>query len=319
MADFFISYTQKDAAWAEWIGYALEAQGFNVIIQAWDFRPGSNFVLEMQRAASVAERTIMVLSADYLQSNFAAPEWAAAFAQDPQGLDQRLVPVMVRPCDPSGMLAAVVQIRLVGLDEEAARDALLRGVNRKRAKPSGPPPFPGTTTIKPPKAFPGDATPPAAAAQARPASRLLPNLKRAPSDIDRRRFITNGFNTIRTVFEANLQQVEQEEPMIQTDFQLATNTDFRAELFLNGKSKCICRIWQGGMLSSDGICYAEGRVHSDNSCNEIISLAEGGQLAFRAIMAMGHFSYEKEFDLNNMTPEQTAAYLWQRFVSPLGH
>nr|WP_305846531.1 hypothetical protein [Methylobacterium radiotolerans] len=32
-------------------------------------------------------------------------------------------------------------------------------------------------------------------------------------------------------------------------------------------------------------------------------------------MAMGHFSFEKQFDLNNVSPEQAAEYLWQRFVS----
>ena len=63
------------SAWAEWIGYVLEEEGFSVIIQAWDFRPGSNFVLEMQKAATEADRTIMVLSPDYLKSQFASPEW----------------------------------------------------------------------------------------------------------------------------------------------------------------------------------------------------------------------------------------------------
>ena len=155
MTDFFISYTKKDEDWAEWVGYALEAKGFKIIIQAWDIPAGSNFVIEMQKAANTAMRTILILSPDFLKSDFTAPEWAAAFAQDPQGLDQRLVPVMVRECEPGGLLKAVVQIRLVGLEESAARDKLLRGVDRKRAKPSNPPPFPGGTTIKPPKSFPG--------------------------------------------------------------------------------------------------------------------------------------------------------------------
>ncbi len=55
MADFFVSYTSADEAWAEWIGFVLEEEGFTVVIQAWDFRPGSNFVLEMQRAATEAD------------------------------------------------------------------------------------------------------------------------------------------------------------------------------------------------------------------------------------------------------------------------
>lgn len=50
MKDFFISYNHADRAWAEWIAWQLEQVGFSVEIQAWDFRPGSNFVLEMDRA-----------------------------------------------------------------------------------------------------------------------------------------------------------------------------------------------------------------------------------------------------------------------------
>ena len=85
MHDFFISYTGVDRGWAEWIAWTLEEAGFSVVLQAWDFlAPGSNFVLEMQRAAVGASRTIAVLSPDYLTSHFAAPEWAAALAGDPR-------------------------------------------------------------------------------------------------------------------------------------------------------------------------------------------------------------------------------------------
>ncbi len=36
--DFFISVSQADRAWAEWIAYTLEANGYPCAIQAWDFR-----------------------------------------------------------------------------------------------------------------------------------------------------------------------------------------------------------------------------------------------------------------------------------------
>ena len=53
--DFFISYNRADKAWAEWIAWQLEAAGYTLFIQAWDFRPGHNFVLGMDRAATRAE------------------------------------------------------------------------------------------------------------------------------------------------------------------------------------------------------------------------------------------------------------------------
>jgi TIR domain len=82
--NFFISYTRVDSAWAEWIAFALEEQGYTVTVQAWDFRPGSDFAVEMQKAASQMERIIAVLSPDYLKFGFAESGWSAAFARDPK-------------------------------------------------------------------------------------------------------------------------------------------------------------------------------------------------------------------------------------------
>jgi hypothetical protein len=47
---FFISYNKADRTWAEWIAWQLKEARYSVHLQAWDFRPGSNFVLKMQRA-----------------------------------------------------------------------------------------------------------------------------------------------------------------------------------------------------------------------------------------------------------------------------
>jgi hypothetical protein len=56
MKDFFISYNKADRTWAEWIAWQLEASGYEVIVQAWDFRPGGNFALDMDSAASFAPK-----------------------------------------------------------------------------------------------------------------------------------------------------------------------------------------------------------------------------------------------------------------------
>jgi TIR domain len=140
---FFISYNHADEDWATWIAWQLEQAGYSVMIQVWDFRPGSNFVLEMQQAAAAADRTIIVLSPNYLTSHFAKSEWAASFAQDPEGLGRRLVPVRIAPCEVEGILGQIVYIDLVELTEEDAAVKLMAGLEPGRAKPSTPPPFPG--------------------------------------------------------------------------------------------------------------------------------------------------------------------------------
>ena len=122
----------------------MEQEGYSVYIQAWDFLPGSNFVLEMQLAASRSKRTIAVLSENYLDARFTQSEWAAALVQDPTGERRILLPVRIRECNPEGILKAIVYIDLVGLDEAVASKRLLddvRAVVQQRNKPDTPPAF----------------------------------------------------------------------------------------------------------------------------------------------------------------------------------
>ena len=78
---FFISYTQADRAWAEWVAWILEEDGHRVLVQAWDFVPGTNWIQSMQAGTRDAARTIAVLSHDYLTSVYGGAEWQAAWAR----------------------------------------------------------------------------------------------------------------------------------------------------------------------------------------------------------------------------------------------
>jgi len=156
-AHFFISYTGKDSRWAEWIAMQLEEAGYLTIIQAWDFRPGSNFVAEMDEAAKRAERTLLVLSPAYLESDYAFAEWATAFRHDPRGKQGRVLPVRIQRCEVEGLLGPIVYIDLVDLDEARARERLLAGVQRGRDKPVTVA-FPASASLPVPldrPAFPG--------------------------------------------------------------------------------------------------------------------------------------------------------------------
>jgi len=141
--DFFVSYATDDTQWAEWIGWVLEEEGYSSVLQEWDFRPGSNFVLEMDRAVSSSRHTMPLLSPAYLSSHYTHPEWAAAFAQDPTGEKRKLIPVRVEECVIEGLLSQIVYIDLVGRSEEEARDKLLQSLSGNRMRPDTRPGFPG--------------------------------------------------------------------------------------------------------------------------------------------------------------------------------
>lgn len=144
--DFFVSYTQADRAWAEWIAWGLEEDGYQVLVQAWDFVSGSNWIQAMDDGVSRATRTIALLSPAYLDSVYGKAEWQAAWAADPAGRERKLLVVRVADCDRQGLLAGVVGIDVFGVPEEKARVRIRAMVQRAiagRSKPSSPPEFPG--------------------------------------------------------------------------------------------------------------------------------------------------------------------------------
>jgi hypothetical protein len=108
-ADFFVSYTGTDRAWAEWIAWQLEAEGYSVVIQAWDFTVGRDWAHEMQQATATAGRVVAVLSAAYLRSAQGEAEWRVFYTQDPSGERGLLLPVRVEKVDPPGLLKTRVR------------------------------------------------------------------------------------------------------------------------------------------------------------------------------------------------------------------
>ena len=157
MVDFFISYTQSDRSWAEWIAWQLEKAGYKTMLQHWDFAPGENFIVRMWDGLERARRTIALVSKNYLNSHYGTAEWTAAFLH---GDEERLLPIRIEACILPRLLATRIYIDLAGADRETAQVRLLQGVRRGRRRPDQEPPFPdsnpagnGTTNEEP--SFPG--------------------------------------------------------------------------------------------------------------------------------------------------------------------
>ncbi len=196
--DFFISYNRNDQGWAAWIADVLEKASRSVIIQAWDFLPGSNFVVEMQRATSECDKAVAILSPDYLASMFTQAEWAVAFSVDPSGANRKLIPIRVRMCEPPGLLRTIVYCDLLGLAEDAAKSAVLRAVSTDRVRPERPIfPSPKLETSSPPlldPPVPSDTSYPGPGSQV--------SLKRVPESVSAAAELLSLVRTTRTTFEA---------------------------------------------------------------------------------------------------------------------
>jgi hypothetical protein len=148
----FVSYVEADRAWAEWLSWLLEAHGVAVRMFGWHAVPGSNRVQWLHETATAAQQTLIVLSQDYLDAADVAAQWQAAFGGASGAARSNLVPVTVRPCQPRGLLADLVAIDVVGLGEDAARDAFIGGMRAAEAgtcapaRSDAPPPYPGAVS-----------------------------------------------------------------------------------------------------------------------------------------------------------------------------
>lgn len=143
--DVFVSYTKTDSQWAEWIAWQLEHDGWRVLIQAWDFIPGSNWVNSMQEGVRRAKRTLAVLSSAYLESVYGTAEWEVAWAADPLGHQRKLLTVRVEDCARPGFLGQVVGIDIFDTTRDEARRRLLNAMRAAvsgQARPTTEPPFP---------------------------------------------------------------------------------------------------------------------------------------------------------------------------------
>src|SRR6266508_3164222 len=142
-ADFFVSYTSADRAWAEWIAWQLEGDGYKVVVQAWDVTAGRDWVHEMQHATATAERVVAVVSAAYLASAHGEAEWRPFYAEDPSGERGLLLSVRVGEVEPPGLLKTRIYVDLVDRDAKSAQAALLAAARGARGKPAEETEFPG--------------------------------------------------------------------------------------------------------------------------------------------------------------------------------
>ncbi|MCM3921057.1 toll/interleukin-1 receptor domain-containing protein [Frankia sp. AiPs1] len=144
--DFFVSYTQVDRAWAEWVAWELEAAGFTVTVQAWDMLAGDHWLAKVDDAVRGSAHTLAVVSADYLDSDWARAELLAALRGDPLSRGRTLLPVRIADVRDRGLLGSMADIDLFEVDEQVAREQLVTAARAvrtgDRGKPEQQPAFP---------------------------------------------------------------------------------------------------------------------------------------------------------------------------------
>jgi len=132
----------------------VQAAGYTVELDVWDWSPGQDFAARMQQALHKADRMIAVWSDAYFASPFASAEFRAAFIHQAQ-TGRHILPVLVEQASVPELYAPLIYLDLVGLDEATAFTRLKAALTEGKAptlpryprnrshRDQGPPSFAG--------------------------------------------------------------------------------------------------------------------------------------------------------------------------------
>jgi tetratricopeptide (TPR) repeat protein len=98
--DVFISYSRKDEEWVtKTLLPRLEQVGLKVCIDFRDFQPGKPALFNMQYAVRHSQRTLLVLTGNWIASEWTLFESLLATTKHPAGLQPRLIPLLLEKCE----------------------------------------------------------------------------------------------------------------------------------------------------------------------------------------------------------------------------
>ncbi len=128
MEKIFISYTGADTNFATWVAGILERNNYDVTIQAWDFRPGDNFIKKIDSGLKECKKMIIILSNNYLKSEWCKAEWTSKIAEQIENQERIIIPIRIEPVELKGLLKPLVYIDVVDKDETTAKRLILDGI-----------------------------------------------------------------------------------------------------------------------------------------------------------------------------------------------
>lgn len=117
--DAFVSYSHRDKEWVHcWLLPRLDGAGLRTCIDFRDFEPGAPSLTEMERAVLQSRKTLLVLTPDYLASEWAEFESILASTLDPAARRRRVIPLLLRPCELPLRIQALTYVDFTGSDYE---------------------------------------------------------------------------------------------------------------------------------------------------------------------------------------------------------
>ena len=117
--DVFISYSSKDEEWVtKTLLPRLEGRGIKACIDFRDFIPGKAALHNMRDAVKRSRRTLLVMTPNWVASEWTVYEELLARSKDPAGVKQRTIPLLRAKCDIPEDIAILTYINFTRADRE---------------------------------------------------------------------------------------------------------------------------------------------------------------------------------------------------------
>ncbi len=130
--DVFISYSSRDKAWVRGeLLERIEQAGLRAFIDFRDFTRGAPSIKEMARGVRDCPKTLLILTPDYIGSEWCELEAIMGQTLSPANRDLRLIPLLKTPCEKPLYVGALTHIDFSdGADLELAWRQLLTALGK---------------------------------------------------------------------------------------------------------------------------------------------------------------------------------------------
>lgn len=320
MTTGFISYTHADTALKDQLVQHLAPLQREGLIDIWHdgmLRPGEHLDPAVQAALSASDLVILLVSASFIASEYCYEhEMMRAFARQRDGT-ARVVSIILRPCQWKGVpvgdgqaLSEFVALPKDGKpviswpDTDTALDNAVGAIrDMLKSDRASSTRTVDARTIQPTIAI---ATP-------RPANASgLLGIAAKPTDLDRDRFLREGFQATAALFEEKLAELKASDSRVDTDFERIDSRSFAASAYLDGKRVGQVSIWHGGDMWRNALCLSYDTATSTrNSMNDWLPVEDTPHgLAFGARDAMSRARSDAPLDAAG-----AAVYFWDNFLA----
>ncbi len=146
--DVFISYSHLDTPWVrDWLLPRLEQAGLRVCIDFRDFSIGKSSLVNMENAVEQSRKTLLIMTPSWIQSEWTNFESLLIQTEDPSGVRQRTLPLLLEKCQLPRRLGILTHADFT--DKANWNDQLKRVIAAIRESPISQPPAHSITPLTP--------------------------------------------------------------------------------------------------------------------------------------------------------------------------